>query len=384
MTRSKRHIRSKKRIPAPPPESNFIAIHQQLRCALGIKPALSRHRKTLPSPPIQSNPTSQTIATQPCTISPPLLADLDRALAHAFAPSTTSTYTYTVKKFLLFCDLEKIPFHLRWPADEFILCAFAASYLGQISGSTVKGYLAGIRASHIRHGMLWQGGARLHYVVNGISNLAPSHSRCPIRPPVNRAMMRMLYDHLNFTSTFDIAVFATASIAFWGQCRLWELLTDSKSNIITNPLPTLNHLAFHSTSCNLTLPWTKTTKKKGATVVLTHQQPPLSPIFALQLHIASSKLDGLTSLCSYRSHDHIIPLTRSAFLSRYNTVWHSQGLPRFTGHSFRIGGTTELLLAGVHPDVVRALGRWSSDAFLVYWRSLSDLAHLHIANLPSR
>ncbi|KIJ30935.1 hypothetical protein M422DRAFT_186511, partial [Sphaerobolus stellatus SS14] len=63
-------------------------------------------------------------------------------------------------------------------------------------------------------------------------------------------------------------------------------------------------------------------------------------------------------------------------------IWIANGLPRITGHSFRIGGTTELLVAGVPPDVVKALGRWSSDAFLVYWRSLSELAPLYVANLP--
>jgi len=128
-------------------------------------------------------------------------------------------------------------------------------------------------------------------------------------------MMPMLYYHLNFTSTFDVAVFTTASITFWGQCRLGELLTDSKLNTNTTPLPMLNYLSFFSTSCNLVLPWTKTMKTKGATVVLTHQQPSLNPIFALQLHITSSKLDSSALLCSYGSQGNILPLTHLAFLS---------------------------------------------------------------------
>jgi hypothetical protein len=65
---------------------------------------------------------------------------------------------------------------------------------------------------------------------------------------------------------------------------------------------------------------------------------------------------------------------RNAFLRRCNAIWSARGYPRCTGHSFRLGGTTELLLAGVHPDIVKAMGQWSSDAFLVYWHSLGDLA----------
>ncbi|KIJ35131.1 hypothetical protein M422DRAFT_181207, partial [Sphaerobolus stellatus SS14] len=74
-------------------------------------------------------------------------------------------------------------------------------------------------------------------------------------------------------------------------------------------------------------------------------------------------------------------LTKCAFLTGYNSIWTSCGFPRYTRHSFRIGGTTELHSSGVHPGVVKALGRWSSDAFLFYWRSIHDIASIHIADL---
>ncbi|KAF9223513.1 hypothetical protein BS17DRAFT_705800, partial [Gyrodon lividus] len=49
-----------------------------------------------------------------------------------------------------------------------------------------------------------------------------------------------------------------------------------------------------------------------------------------------------------------------------------------------IGGTTEFLLASVPPDVIKALGCWSSDTFLHYWHSLELLAPLHVENLDSQ
>ena len=42
--------------------------------------------------------------------------------------------------------------------------------------------------------------------------------------------------------------------------------------------------------------------------------------------------------------------------------------PGVSSHSFRAGGATDLLEGGVPPEEVRRLGRWSSDAFLMYWR----------------
>jgi hypothetical protein len=42
-------------------------------------------------------------------------------------------------------------------------------------------------------------------------------------------------------------------------------------------------------------------------------------------------------------------------------------------HGFRIGGTTEWLLRGLPFDVVRTLGRWSSDAFRLYLRKHAEI-----------
>ena len=49
----------------------------------------------------------------------------------------------------------------------------------------------------------------------------------------------------------------------------------------------------------------------------------------------------------------------------------------YTGHSFRIGATTAATPVGVLTHLIKAMGRWSSDAFMVYLRlSLETLAGL--------
>ena len=40
----------------------------------------------------------------------------------------------------------------------------------------------------------------------------------------------------------------------------------------------------------------------------------------------------------------------------------------FAGHSFRIGGATDLALAGVPDHEIQAAGRWTSEAFKRYMR----------------
>ena len=61
------------------------------------------------------------------------------------------------------------------------------------------------------------------------------------------------------------------------------------------------------------------------------------------------------------------PMPRSWFLERCNEVWSTNGLSTLSGHSFRIGGTTHLLLLGINPFIVMAQGCWRSSAFLDYW-----------------
>jgi hypothetical protein len=51
-------------------------------------------------------------------------------------------------------------------------------------------------------------------------------------------------------------------------------------------------------------------------------------------------------------------------------------MDHISGHSFRIGGVVELLLAGVPPEVVAATGSWTSLAFLLYWHHMEQIIPL--------
>ncbi|KAJ6448084.1 hypothetical protein C8R47DRAFT_928037, partial [Mycena vitilis] len=104
-------------------------------------------------------------------------------------------------------------------------------------------------------------------------------SRRAPRPPINRAMLKALYDSLDFSNPRDVAVFAAACVAFWGQCRLGELLPVSALPAATKFPPRRRHLTPSSRNKNsrtLRLPRTKT-KKTGDDVVLVAQDSPLDP-----------------------------------------------------------------------------------------------------------
>ena len=308
---------------------------------------------------------------------------INQAIQGGWASTTINRYTGAIKQFMRFCDSEHIPNHLRFPADEFVLCAFAASSLGRHAGSTPRSRISALKAWHIIHNIEWKGSARLRYVLNGVHRLAPGCSKRPTRPPIDAKMLSQLIENLDLNSPIDAAVAACAATAFWGQCRLGELLPSSLATSLSTPFPTrsgFNRSLRNPQSCIFHLPRTKT-HHNGQDIVLVDQCSPINPIFLLKNHLRVNNIPKDEHIFSYTSADHLVSLTKSFFLQRCNTVWHLLGYPRATGHCFRIGGTTELLIAGTPPDVVKVTGRWSSESFLRYWRSLDEIAPQHIRNL---
>jgi hypothetical protein len=307
---------------------------------------------------------------------------ITQALENGWAKSTLAGYSQHVTHFLAFCKQEEVPAALQFPADEFVLCAYAASDAGRVSASTIQNRLSGLKAWHNAHGATWNGGLRLQVVINGAKNLAPSSSKKPPRPPITVAMLQRLFDGLDLTKPLDAAVAACALLAFWGQCRLGELLSTSALDLSTTSKPARSHFN-HSTrsigSHTLALPRTKT-NRNGEKVVLVPRSDSLDPISHVRSHLATSTLPSNLPLLAYSTPSGPRMLTKATFLARCNQVWMASGYPRTTGHSFRIGGTTELLTSGVPPDVVKSMGRWSSDSFLRYWRDLETIAPLHARN----
>ncbi|KAJ7739025.1 hypothetical protein DFH07DRAFT_752328 [Mycena maculata] len=306
-------------------------------------------------------------------------AEIDRVICHAWAPATLDKYDNGLAHFLSYCDNMEVPIPFRLPASEFLLCAFAASFAGSLASSTVENKLNGVRAWHIVNNVEYKGSLRLNYVMKGVANLAPD--ALPPRPPITLEMLRLLYDHLDLSNPFDAAVFCAAVVAFWCQCRLGELFSTTERSFDPSLIPSVSDLATPCTKVGsrlLRLPCTKTKRSRGESTFLSKQKGFSDPVHAVEHHLSTNQLESTDPLFSYRtSNGGLLALTKCKFMAHFNQVWGAFGLPKSTGHCFRIGGTTELLLAGVPPDVVKMMGRWSSDSFLRYWCSLHRIAPLH-------
>lgn len=265
------------------------------------------------------------------------------------------------------------------PASELLLCAFAASGAGQYQHQTVRNHINGVRAWHIIQGAPWNGGHLLQYALHGVQALAPPAK--PLRPPVSLAMLEALHHSLDRFHPLHACVLALASTAFWSPSRLGEFCTTSSLSYNPKRTPArqdLGSVSSRTGSCKLHLPYTKTKRYAGDDVLVVRQDGPSDPISALQQHTLVNKMPAHVPLFSYLHEGRWRCLTKRTFMDVCNAVWMAQGYGRLTGHSFRIGGTTELLRRGVSPSVVQVLGRWSSDAFLRYWRRLDEILPQHV------
>jgi hypothetical protein len=118
---------------------------------------------------------------------------------------------------------------------------------------------------------------------------------------------------------------------------------------------TFNTLRDSSRSVSFRIPWTKTTREEEASVVATACEDSLCPYTAMHNHLDVNHDAPLsTSLFAYNSNvsGKWELLTKYKFMEFCTGVWADATLAHVQGHSFRIGGAVELLLAGVPSEIV--------------------------------
>ena len=138
---------------------------------------------------------------------------------------------------------------------------------------------------------------------------------------------------------------------------------------------TFRTLRDGSRSASFHIPWTKTTKEAGAQVILAGRDDMLCPCTAIQNHLnINHSIPSSASFFAYQTTDgHWEHMSKHKFMSFCVDIWSKAGLAHVKGHSVRIGGAVELLLAGVPPKIVAVTGGWTSLAFLLYWRRMEEI-----------
>ena len=114
------------------------------------------------------------------------------------------------------------------------------------------------------------------------------------------------------------------------------------------------------------IPWTKATREWGEKIFWAKQNGVVDLQNALTNHIKINNLPEGNHLFAFKHNDGMRPMTRTIFLTRIHKIIEENGLEKQPGHGIQIGSTLEYLLWGVPFDVVKAKGRWQSEAFKGY------------------
>ncbi|KAF9515389.1 hypothetical protein BS47DRAFT_1255538, partial [Hydnum rufescens UP504] len=306
---------------------------------------------------------------------------LESLLENSLSPQTLATYGSGLAHWQSWCDSQGIPEDDCFPAPSHTLAFFLAS-ISTSSTSKINNAMSTLHHWHEINGQIWHGNDPfLLKVCHAATSSLPSSPSLPPRPPVFPVHLFALQNHLDFNNTFDSAVFAVATCAFWGVCHLGELtvpsVTSFDATIHVSWAPGVMFLGSGPSptcSAKFHVPWTKTTKFLGADICITVISHGSSPVLAMEHHLLSNRgLHGLLPLAhlfAYRTASGCLPMTKMAFNAWCTEVFMHAGFPAVYGHSLWIGGATEHLWQGLSIHLLKIQGCWKSDAFEHYlWKT---------------
>ena len=321
------------------------------------------------------------------------------ALSSSVAAKTKSSYN-TAIRMLHRCQADLARTMTMPLTEKDVLCFVAYMQTRGVAEKTISSYLAGLRLATISLGYPCATllSPIVKQVLRGIKN-ARADPRAAAKKKARRAVtvhhLRLLGHSIgssDMSSYMKNLVWAVSLASFWGAFRVGELLSpkeevDLKSSCLLSDME-LNSLGFKI--------WVRSPKVAS----------PNGDVVEV-FKIPNSALDPLSAMVNYiscRRSRHGVVLEEALFIdengrpftrSRFNIILHKLLDPfvtddrdSITGHSFRSGLATLMEIAGMSPEAIKAWGRWSSTAYLLYckegrsksevWSKLHDALSLPI------
>ena len=288
-----------------------------------------------------------------------------------FSDNTKRTYRTHQKAYYRFCEFMHISVA---PAGTAVLCLYAA-YLAQfLVPQSVCQYLnfVGLLHRELGYPSPLSDNWVLTSVLRGIKRTlgVPPKPRLPITVP----MLLGIRSCLNLNCSKHASFWAICLVAFFGLFRKAHLLPESSGSF--NPARMFTRSDFQVTaSCvYITVRWSKTIQLGQRTVTVLLVAAPSSPLCPVSAIVHAFNLTPGCSpssqalcwrdSCNFRTS----VFTYKTFMTSMKLVLAQLGVsPALYGtHSFRRGGATFALEAGVPLDTISLLGDWKSDAMFLY------------------
>ncbi|KAJ7760240.1 hypothetical protein DFH07DRAFT_957616 [Mycena maculata] len=306
------------------------------------------------------------------------LQNITNVLSHSWADGTLETYGSGLLIFHCFCDSRNIPESARTPASPDLLAAFLAAAVGSYAGKTLENYLSGVCAWHILHGVPWGPNKdECTALLRAAAALQPKSSQRKKRLPYTVDIINTLLSQLDPTVPLDASVSSYLTTGYYSCARIGELTVKTLQSfdpaIHVKPSDVREETDPNGLLITvLGVPVTKS-NQDGEDLFHAAQHGPSDPRHAFQNHLSVNAPPANGHLFSYKHKGAHRPLTKTTFISRLHKAFKAVNLDPLQGDGIRIGATLFYLPRGTPFDIVKTMGRWSSDAFLLYLRKHAQI-----------
>ena len=222
--------------------------------------------------------------------------------------------------------------------------------------------------------------AKLKTVGNGLKRLQAASTlnrknRLPITPELQN-LRQIRHQWENKAQEYEVIMFwAVCCTAFFGFFRLGEILLQSGCTYDSNIHLSVGDVAVENVEdpkmVQISLKHSKTDQfGQGSKIYLGRTRNDLCPVAAILAYLV---LRGNMQGPIFRFQNGST-LTKDRFITVVREVLQTTGIDAtsYSGHSYRIGAATTAASIGVEDSMIKALGRWNSNAFQAYIRIPRD------------
>lgn len=308
-------------------------------------------------------------------------------LRGAWGDGTLKSYNSGVVKLHRFATVKKVEKSMLLPISTTLIKQFVvwastkdveeAKEDESVKSSTLKAYIAGIKAWHMYHDEVYP--SQVDEAVKTLLRATRTVEARKFevekkRPPVLLADLITLMEVLPERGEMGLAMLAVALVAFWGTARLGELISDNEKK----RLPRWYDLEWNKerSQVSITIHNAKTAKPGELQYIkLERQDSLLDPVSILEEWFAYRPRKPSEEIFSVLVNGKQKRLGKQTTINQLRKIWNERR-PKskqiLHGHSFRIGGASLRWNLGAGREEVKRCGRWASDAYLVYLRKFSD------------
>ena len=318
-----------------------------------------------------------------------LSAGVARSVAYALADSTKKQYHGAETIFLLFCLFVRGSQPIL-PVSDGLLCMYLQWRSLTVDPKNLKTGLSAVRYLHERLGHTWVPVVdrfMVHRCLMGLKRLCctPVQQKLPITPALLARMRRC--ETIDWTHPLMVVMWAAMLSAFYCFLRKDNFTVDKQNAYNYRRHLARGDIKFDGKSLKFTLRHSKTNQfglREHVTVA--HAMPGrlLDPYEAVLKAFALCPRATVTdpAFAVPSGQGRTVPLTHSMFVDTLRWCLCQIGVDPsvYSGHSFRRGGATFAHHLGVDPLLIKWMGDWRSDAYMLYVERQSAEA---LARLPS-